>query len=86
MKQILVNFFGIFVFVYNILLLVRIVMSWIMVDLRGNKFSLVIFELTEPLLMPARKILPNSGPIDFSPLLVLFALQILQHLIAAMMG
>lgn len=84
MKQILINFFDIFVFVFNILLLVRIIMSWIMVDLKSNRFSIVIFELTEPLLGPARKLIPGSGPIDFSPLLVLFALQILQHLIDSM--
>ncbi len=81
MMRILVNFVGIFIFVYNILLLVRIVLSWIVADLRSNKFALIIFELTEPLLSPVRRIMPNSGPIDLSPLLVILALQILQHII-----
>ena len=38
-------------------------------------------ELVEPLLSPARKLIPALGPIDLSPILVLFTLSLLQNFV-----
>ena len=42
----------------------------------------VLFKLTEPVLGPIRRILPDLGGLDFSPVVVLFALQFLKQFIA----
>lgn len=81
MKAVLINFFDIFVFVFNILLLIRIVISWLTADGQGNGFVRLIYELTEPLLAPTRRLLPKGGVIDFSPILLLLALQVLQRIL-----
>jgi len=38
--------------------------------------------VTEPVFRPVRKLLPNTGAFDFSPILVLVAIWILQNFIA----
>lgn len=39
-------------------------------------------QLTEPLYRPIRRVMPDFGPIDFSPAVVLIGLQILRFLLA----
>lgn len=36
----------------------------------------VLFRLTEPVFAPVRRVLPQTGPFDFSPLVVLLAIQL----------
>jgi YggT family protein len=37
-----------------------------------------IYNITEPLLAPIRRALPFGGPLDFSPIILLIALQVVQ--------
>lgn len=41
-------------------------------------------QVTEPLLRPARRIIPPLGGLDFSPILVILALGVVQRLLAAL--
>ena len=41
-----------------------------------------LYSLTEPVLRPIRKILPNTGAIDLSPLILVIILYIIQRVIA----
>jgi YggT family protein len=51
----------------------RILVSW--VDPTGrSRVATFLFQATEPLLAPVRRILPASGTFDFSSLLVLLVL------------
>ncbi len=55
----------------QILVIARVIISW--VRPAGNSgFVRVVYELTEPLLKPIRQLLPNTGGIDFSPLVLFF--------------
>ncbi|HBO38699.1 MAG TPA: hypothetical protein DD638_08540 [Pasteurellaceae bacterium] len=48
------------------------ILSWFN---RGNEpFSYLLYQLGEPLLSPIRKFMPKTGMIDFSPMLLAFAL------------
>jgi YggT family protein len=58
----------------------RVIMSWI--DPMGNMQITRIFgEISEPILGPIRRILPNLGMIDLSPLVAILLIQFLQQLI-----
>ena len=74
---VLFQFLQLFAGVFNLLLLLRVVMSWVSPDPYANRFTLAIFNLTEPLLAPIRRLLPAPGGLDLSPLVVFFALQLL---------
>lgn len=66
--------------VYNIILLIRVLMSWIPLD-RSNPtvdgIVRFIYDLTEPVLAPVREVLPQGMGMDFSPLIVFFGIQVL---------
>jgi len=43
----------------------------------------VVMQMTEPLLAPFRRIMPDLGPIDLSPMVAFLAIIICQHLLGA---
>lgn len=77
---------GIFLTIINfiyyaivILLLARAVLSW--VNIGGYELRNLIFRLTEPILAPIRNILPMTGGVDLSPLVVIFGLALLRNIL-----
>jgi YggT family protein len=68
------------ILVYLVILGGRAVLSWFPV--RGGTFlaglNSLLFELTEPVLRPVRKIIPPAGMFDVSFMVVFFVLVILQ--------
>lgn len=67
-----------------ILLLARVIISWIRVD-PNNPIVQFIFQATEPLLAPIRRLLPATGGIDFSPLILFLVLGFLQRIVLSIM-
>lgn len=69
------------------LVLIQVILSW--VNPTAPIMSLLL-SLTSPLMDPVRKRMPNTGAIDFSPLIVLIAIQVLnmitQRLIFALIA
>jgi YggT family protein len=70
---------------YLIIMLLRVVFSWFP-PLRSGTFlaslNSILLDLTEPVLRPVRGIMPSTGMLDFSPLVVLIALGILRGVFA----
>jgi YggT family protein len=71
--------------IYILVLLARIVISWFPVNPSGPFASVyrVLFQVTEPVLGPARRMIPSLGPIDISPIIVFVALRFVQGLLAS---
>jgi YggT family protein len=70
------------------IIVIQAVMSWLIafnVINTHNEFVRSVWQaldrMTEPLYRPIRKILPDFGALDLSPLVVLLALAILQNFI-----
>jgi YggT family protein len=61
---------------YGLVMLVWVVASWLP-RLRHQPAVRWVGQLCEPVLRPIRRVLPTAGGLDFSPLLVLLALEIL---------
>jgi YggT family protein len=70
------NFIQLLLIALMVLIFARVLITW--VDPTGrNQASAFIIQTTEPILAPVRRMLPQTGMIDFSAtvvLLVLFAL------------
>jgi YggT family protein len=67
------NFLQVLVMALWLLVLGRVLVSW--VDPRGsNQLSQFLIQATEPLLAPIRRMLPQTGMIDFSPLILMLIL------------
>ena len=65
---------------YIIVLLARVLLSWVQVDPR-NPIVNLINQLTEPLLAPIRRLLPQSGGVDFSPMVAFFVVLIAEQVV-----
>ncbi len=65
---------------YSLVVLMAVVMPWIRVDWR-NPLGKIVYSLTEPVLAPIRRVLPVTGGLDFSPMVVLLALRVLRRLL-----
>lgn len=75
-----------FLGIYFALLIVRILLSWFPnIDWYKQPFA-ILSQLTDPYLNLFRRIIPPLGGIDFSAILAIFALQILQGLIPALLS
>jgi YggT family protein len=75
------NFFQMLVFALWLLVLGRVIVSW--VDPSGrNRISQMLFQATEPLLGPIRRVLPRTGMVDFSPLVLMIVLSVIVRAIA----
>ncbi len=67
------NFLQILFLALWLLILGRVLMSWIDPG-RSNTVSRYLVQATEPILAPVRRFLPQSGMFDFSPIIVLLIL------------
>lgn len=67
---------------YFITILIEVVLSWLGPG-TYNSFVILVHQLNEPLLVPARRMLPPMGGIDFSPFVIVIALQLLKILLVA---
>jgi YggT family protein len=69
--------------VYYIVLLARIILSWFPMQPGTSMASIasIIYQLTEPVMGPVRRLIPTIGMIDISPIVVFFGLRILQSAI-----
>jgi len=59
-----------------IAVIARALMSWFP-QARNNQLGRVVFQITEPIIEPVRRIMPRTGMIDFSTLVVIVILQIM---------
>lgn len=79
----LLDLFALAVSLFIIAIIVQALSSWISPG-HYNPVTAVLHALTEPLLRPARRLLPPISGIDLSPLLVLLALQVLKMLVVGL--
>lgn len=67
--------------VYQLILLARVLMTWIPNLDYNNPIARFLYQATEPVLAPIRKALPQMGAIDLSPLVVFLGISVLMRLI-----
>lgn len=68
---------------YTFVVFVAVVLSWLRLS-PDNPVVRVITTLTEPALAPIRKLMPELGGFDFSPMILLVLLQLLKRLFGGM--
>jgi YggT family protein len=76
---VVVYFVTLFVFVFNVLLVARVLMSYF-ADLSNRLFAFLV-GITEPLLGPVRQLLPQPSGVDFAPLATFLLLEALQWVV-----
>jgi YggT family protein len=59
-------------------ILVRVILSWFPVD-PSNPIIRIVWEITEPVLAPFRRVIPRIGMFDLSPLAAFLVISFLQQ-------
>jgi YggT family protein len=72
---------ALFLQIYTFILLIRILVTWIPNLDPYNPLVQFLFRITDPVLEPARKIIPPIGMIDISPIVVFIVLGFVQRLL-----
>ena len=68
---------GLLVNIYFFALLAMIILSWV-APASQNPAIHLLFQITEPVMAPFRKLLPSTGGLDFSPILVFILINVIQ--------
>jgi YggT family protein len=85
------SLFAIVIFLLNVLwwvIIVQAILSWLfafnvlnMGSQGVRRFAMALDRLTGPLYRPIRRLLPDFGGLDFSPLVVLLLIMVVQKLL-----
>lgn len=70
--------------IFNWLIVIRVIISWVrpkVRDPRVYKLIKLVYDLTEPVLEPIRRLMPTGVGIDFSPFVALILMNIVQGLL-----
>lgn len=74
-----------FIYLYSIVILARVLMSWVQVD-PNSPLARTLIDLTEPVLAPIRNLLPPTMGLDFSPIIAMILLQIVGQMLMSFFG
>jgi YggT family protein len=66
--------------VYSLVVLAAVILSWMRLS-ADNPLVRIVNALTEPVLAPIRKLLPELGGLDLSPMLLLMGLRFVRQLL-----
>jgi len=80
-------FVNVFVGVYILAILAYILTSWVQLPYSLRPVQRFLYDLCEPYLRAWRRALPfSAGPIDFSPMIAVVALIVLERIVIAILG
>ena len=75
--------------IVSLVIIIQVILSWLFAfnvlntSSQGVRtFAVAIDRVTAPLYRPIRRILPDFGGIDFSPLVILILIQVIKKLLA----
>ncbi|MGZ6299965.1 MAG: YggT family protein [Candidatus Limnocylindria bacterium] len=80
MPIVIVNFFQLLITVLMLLVIARVIVSWVAPSGGGGMVAF-IYQATEPLLAPIRRVVPPSGGLDWAPLIAMLVLGLLLRVV-----
>jgi YggT family protein len=70
--------------ILQLLILVRVILSWVSGPYSRSQWADLVRRATDPIINPIRSVMPNTGPLDFSAMVALLLLSLLQNFVAGM--
>lgn len=80
----LIDFVSILFWLLNVAIFIRVILSWFNV----NPYSpavVVLYQITDPVLDPLRKVIPPMGPLDITPLVAMILLDIVRRVLLSVL-
>ncbi|HJW83203.1 MAG TPA: YggT family protein [Anaerolineae bacterium] len=69
---------------YSFVLLARVLIGWFQVD-PYNPIVQLLYRLTEPLLAPIRRLMPQTGMLDFSPIVGFIVIRLAEEIVVSIL-
>ena len=76
---VLINFITILCQVLTFAIIIRVILSWFLRP--DNSLLLILYQITEPILAPLRRIVPRIGVLDITPIIAIILLQLIPWLL-----
>jgi len=67
--------------VLSLAIFARVILSWFSLS-PTNRLAIILYQVTEPLLAPLRRIIPRVGMFDFTPLVAIILLRLIAGLLS----
>lgn len=83
MNPLIANFILTVAQVLTIAIVIRAILSWFPA-MSHNALTAFLFQITEPILAPLRRIIPRPGMIDLSPLAAIIILQVISQIVVSL--
>ncbi len=77
------NFIDIFAQVVSIAIFIRAILSWFPMG-EGNMLTVILNQITDPILVPLRRIIPPLGMMDITPLVAIILLRVISEMAKSM--
>ena len=85
MNELLANFLGILINVLTLAIFGRVIMSWVTMFAPTSPavqaINQLLYQITEPVLGPLRRVIPPLGQIDLTPMIAVIVLRVVGPLI-----
>ena len=81
--DVIVTFIQLLVWVLIVAIFIRVILSWL--PMSGGQFNpliAIIYQITEPVLAPLRRVIPRLGIFDLTPTIALFILFVILQFVS----
>jgi YggT family protein len=83
--SIIITFIQVLFYVMYLAIVARVLLSWVNLA-PDHPVSRLLFEMTEPILAPLRRMLPMVGALDISPVVALMLLEVIRWILTALLN
>lgn len=81
MSDLIKEFINILVPILYVAIFARVILSWLPIGGSNNPLVAIIYQITEPILGPLRRVIPRIGIFDLTPMIAIVLLGLIQSLV-----
>ena len=82
MEDVIKNFVSLLVTILWIAIFARVILSWLPIGGSGHPLVALVYQITEPILAPLRRIVPRLGMFDLTPMVAIILLGLIQTMVS----
>ena len=72
--------------ILTLAIFIRAILTWFPQVPRDNPFVEVLYQITEPVLAPLRRVVPAIGPFDLTPIIAIILLSVISSVASGLPG
>ena len=81
MSDLIKEFVNILIPVLYVAIFARVILFWLPIGGSNNPLVAIIYQITEPILGPLRRVIPRIGIFDLTPMIAIVLLGLIQSLV-----